>query len=388
MCGLRKDFTRNVEGRRTTFGRFLLSAHHALNSLETGAGNDAVALNDVARRKQLFAQIYAEVTLFVAERLRRGLGASSVWARPLRLVWARRRDRGNSYWPAMLLAYMGSPDPVLPSVPTPRRDFSSPGAVRSENTLTACGCSPHSYIQAVNYKRIPDYMRSILDENIQNMRRVLPPDKDRSFMLVEFFGVHDFAWVHKECVLPFVSAEKSPNEKPIRHNQYKAAQLEIADMLKCTDLRVLTVLKNTFESIDVGSRAKSGTGPIAPMRTFAALEQCLREREEGLLARWSEHGPGVALGDLHWLAWKTADDDDDITEGIGFLPDEGDYDSGTGRGCNGKRNNNDVLCGTNFENAHAMLMHQAAAARTLLIHEGMLNKIAEFERPHHSNSKA
>ena len=409
VCGLRKEFTRNVDGQQTTFGRFLAVAHRALAVLEARAAGNAVARGDVLRRRQLFAQIYAEVTLFVAERLRRGLGASSVWARPLRLVWARRKDQCGSYWPAMLLAYIGSPDPVLPA--EPRRETCSvgvrgcPGAGNIQDNETICAerpwhltttlnskmrniitptCdhmaarySPHTYLQSINYERIPGYMRRSLDANLEKMKHFSAPTYPPDVMLVEFFGQHDFAWVRKECVVPF-AAHRTPNCKVVRDNNFKAAQHEILEMIKSTDSHVVTVLRKTLETkplwetpaFDLGLLRKSG-----PLPMTVAIELWLKRRERALRARWAERGAAIALGDLYWLAWKTADDDDDITEAIGFQPEEGDFDSDNGSTNKSGDKNNNPCDRSRFENSYSYLMHQAAALRGLLVHERMLKKV-------------
>ena len=337
VCGLRKGFTRTAEGRRTTFGSFLVAAHRALASLEARAGANAGTL-EVGRRREIFGQVYAEVTLFVAERLRRGAGSSSTWARPLRLVWARRSS-SSPYWPAMLLAYIGSPDPVLPAESiagsggsangsnpgvggrnsTPKR-----GVGQSERTLGgnewAPQCSPHAFLQEMNYGRIPGYMRSSLDANLEKMKRQCAHDA-QDFMLVEFFGLHDFAWVQKDRVMPYVPGDQ-PNTRPVRHNKFKTAQHEVLDLMKSTDERVLSVLKETLECRQQ-VEGDAGSSVVPPN----TMEECLQLREQALLKRWTKQGPVVALGDVNWLVWKTADDDDDVTEAIGFLPEDGEYDS-------------------------------------------------------------
>ena len=171
-----------------------------------------------------------ELLVQLEERVLRGTTSSSVWQKPMMLGWAAA---GGIWFPCMVLA--------CPAANSPSECKLAPGAFHGKEQAQA--------IVDINASRIPDVIikqltrlktkscgmtktknqggnkasssssssssaissRGVLSYEEQNHLLVVP----EGFLLIEFFGTHDFGWVKAEAVLPFCVDGTKPSHNRV-----------------------------------------------------------------------------------------------------------------------------------------------------------------------------
>ena len=171
-----------------------------------------------------------ELLVQLEERVLRGTTSSSVWQRPLMLGWAAA---GGVWFPCMVLA--------CPAVKSPSECKLAPGAFHGKAQAQA--------LVDINVSRIPEVIikqlmrlkskscgvakskssgsksSSASSSSSSSSAASLGPssyeEQDRllvvpdGFLLIEFYGTHDFGWVKAEAVLPFCVDGTKPSHNRV-----------------------------------------------------------------------------------------------------------------------------------------------------------------------------
>ena len=147
----------------------------------------------------------------IQERAVRGTPNSSVWQRPLCLVWAQPDKQ--RWWPGMLLALPPSGCKVVPPYPPmlQQQNLSRlPSAITKQLVKLKSKFQP-SDKTATSTSTLNNGISTDKIESSALTLRI--PD---GFALVEFFGTHDFGWVKFDNILPFTSDGSKPGTASTR----------------------------------------------------------------------------------------------------------------------------------------------------------------------------
>ncbi len=169
------------------------------NSNDSSKGNEL--------RWEALNEKLSEMTIFMSEIARRGSELSTIWARPQELVWAKAA-RQHVFWPA----------------------------------ITLCSDSMPQNAKIINFKRLPHKLLSQVETSLKDeidwesescggsayQGGTVSSRISTSWVLVEFLGVNDFAWIdgNSSGIKQLTNIEKTPNTKPIRKKLYPAALSE------------------------------------------------------------------------------------------------------------------------------------------------------------------
>ncbi len=168
------------------------------NSSDTNKGNES--------RWEALNEKLSQITIFMSEISRRGSELSTIWARPQRLVWAKA-TRQHGFWPAIIL----------------------------------CNDSMPQNVKMVNFHRLPCKLLSQVETSLKDeidwesescgpayQGGTLSSRINALWVLVEFLGVHDFAWVNGNCsgIRQLTSIKNTPNTKPMRKKLFPDALSE------------------------------------------------------------------------------------------------------------------------------------------------------------------